>query len=160
MRTMWRAEEQRKSRATQQPEMLNCHLSAIPSCHQTPDELTRTPNPSRDESVLWWKHRDVDFLFNLYLFRESLLNSQPVFKHRITQPQAQSSCFSNCSASLELLGVTCPAHLAVTVLNEVRAVVIRSWSRCHSSSGAGALPGTNHMGRLYCLGATVLHWCS
>lgn len=114
----------RKRRGTKQPEMLNCHPSALPSRHQTPDELTRTTNPSRDESVLGWKHRDVDFLFNLYLFRESLLNTQPLFKLRITQPQPQCSSFSSYAAPLELLGVTCLAHLNITALKEVKALFI------------------------------------
>lgn len=74
--------------------MLNLHPSALPSCHQTPDELTRTTIPSRDESMLRWKHGMLTFFLTFIysgkacwtriLFSSSVSRSPQVFRFTAT----------------------------------------------------------------------------
>lgn len=96
------------------PKNLLNRLVSLHATKQTPGKLTRTTNPSRDESGVEWKHWDVDFVFNLYLFREKLLNMQSPFQALYNRshngaPRPPASIQLLCT----LLEFTCLSHLNI-----------------------------------------------
>lgn len=125
----------------------------MPPDNQT--ELTRTTNPSRDESVLGWKHRDVGFLFLTFIYSGKVFSTCDLFSQLcITRPMILSAAAAGgyLHRSSQYRTVERNESITHSFLNQI--------SKASTGIQAGVSPATNHMGRLYCVRTMVLSWFS